>query len=272
VRGGWRRLDHVLIRPVILGYVAARVRSLRHVPIPRDSPHGHVPGPDPLRIAVIGDATAVGYGTVSQQLGVAAHFARELSRRDGRGVDWFTAQFRQLTMATAIEVVSDGARFQRVDKVVVIAGTRDAIALMPVATWARLLDDMLITLRSRLPVTARILVAEVPPLEFYSSIPPRLRRIISVHARELNGVTGKVVARHHGVCTVAIDQEHVIDLGQPADTGVSGLYLRWAQSLLAADGESGVPATGPVTDPARGAVPAAGLPDLLDREDDDGAD
>jgi hypothetical protein len=268
VRGGWRRLDHVLIRPVVRGYVAARVRSLRHVPMPRDEPHGRVPGGDPLRIAVIGDAAAVGYGTVSQQLGVAAHFARELSRRDGRGVEWFTAQFRQLTMAGAIEVVSDGARFERVDRVVVIAGTTDAIGLMPVDTWARLLDDMLITLRSRLPVTARILVAEIPPLEFYSSIPPRLRRFISVHARELNGVTREVVARHHGARTVAIDQKHVIDLKQPADTGVSGLYLRWAQSLLAADEENGVPVTGP----AKRAAPAAGLTDFLDREDDDGAD
>lgn len=266
--GAWRRLVHVLIRPVVSGYVAARVRSLKDVPMPRDAPHGRVSGRDPLRIAVIGDATAVGYGTVSQQLGVAAHFARELSRRDERGVEWFTAQFRQLTMATAIEVVSDGARFERVDTVVVVAGTRDAIGLMPVHTWARLMDDMLITLRSRLPVTARILVAEIPPLEFYSSIPPRLRRFISVHARELNGVTRQVAARHHGVCTVAIDQEHVVDLKQPADTGVSGLYLRWAQSLLAADEESSVPVTGP----AKGSLPSAGLSNFLDREDDDGAD
>jgi hypothetical protein len=224
---------------VTTAYVAARVRSLRHVPVPRDPAHGLVPGHNPLRVAVIGDATAVGYGTVSQQLGVAAHFARQLSRRDERGVEWRTGLFPQLTIRNAAEIISDRTLFERTDKVVIIAGLRDAIGLMPVNTWAHLMDEMLITLRSRLPVTARIMVAEIPPLDFYSSITPRIRRFISAHARELNQVTRRVVARHRGACTVAFGQEHVVDLKRPGDSGVSGLYLGWAQALLVADDPGG---------------------------------
>jgi hypothetical protein len=225
----------MMIRPVAFGCVVARLRGLRDGPMPRDRGQGTVPGSDPLRVAFIGDATAVGYGTVSQQLGVAAHFARLVSRRDQRGVEWFTAHFPNFTMATAMEVASHDAFFDGMDEVVVIAGIGDAIGLMPVLTWARLLDEMLITLRSRLPVTARITIAEIPPLEFYPSIPPCLRPFISAHADELNRATRKVVARHRGARTVAFCQEHIIDVNQPGDTGLSSMYLAWAQSLLAAD-------------------------------------
>ncbi len=238
-RGAARAALHLLVRPVILVYLAARVRNLRKVPMPRDSGHGLVPGRDPLRVTVIGDATAVGYGTVSQQLGVAAHFARQLSRRDERGVEWTTAQFRQLTLRNAHEVVADGALFERTDRVVVIAGIRDAIGLIPVAIWAELMEDLLVTIRSRLPTGASVTVAEIPPLEFYSSIPAGLRRLVAGHARDLNGATREVVARHQGARTIAFTEKHAIDLQEPGITGVSALYLAWAQTLLAAEEPQG---------------------------------
>jgi hypothetical protein len=233
--GATRRVLSLFVRPVAIAYLAVRVRALRDVPTPRDSGHGEVPGRDPLRIAVIGDATAVAYGTVSQQLGVAGHYARLLSRREQRGVEWFTALFPGYTIRTAMTVVSDGASFAGVDRVVVTAGIRDAIGLMPVHTWARLVDEILITLRSSLPGTASITVAEIPPLELYSSIPLRTRRFIAAHARELNRATREVVARHEGVRTIAFGQEHAIDLQDLGDTGASRLYRGWARSLLAAE-------------------------------------
>jgi hypothetical protein len=235
VSGASRRVVDVFVRPLALGCLVARLRRLRDVPMPRDSGHGTVPGRNPLRVAVIGDATAVGYGTVSQQLGVAAHFARLLSRRDQRGVEWSTRHFPKFTLRTAVEVASDETFFTGLDRVVIIAGIGDAIGLMPVATWSRLLDEMLITLRSRLPAAASITIAEIPPLQFYSSIPPRIRRFISEHADELNRATRTVVVRHQGARTVVFGPEHIIDLDQPGNTGLSGMYLAWAQSLLAAD-------------------------------------
>jgi hypothetical protein len=231
-----RRVAHVFVRPAAHWFVMARLRRLKDVPVPRDSGHGTVPGPRPIRVAFIGDATAVGYGTVSQQLGVAAHFARLLSRRDQRGVEWCTASFPRFTMRSAMDIASrESSFFTGMDKVVVIAGIGDAIGLMPVMTWTRLLDEMLAALRSQLAGAASITVAEIPPLEFYSSIPPSVRRFISAHADELNRATREVVARHHRARTVRVSEEHVIDLDQPCDTGLSGLYLAWAESLLAAD-------------------------------------
>ena len=229
------RIAHLLVRPVAHWFVVARLRRLRDVPMPRDSGHGMVPGQSPVRVAFIGDATAVGYGTVSQQLGVAAHYARALSRRDHRGVEWCTAHFPRFTMRSAMAVASRQSFFTSMDKFVVIAGIGDAIGLMSVATWTRLLDEMLTALRLRLPHDATITIAEIPPLEYYSSIPPRTRRLIAEHACELNRATRQVVARHEGVRTIAFGQEHVIDLQALGDTGASGLYCGWAKSLLAAD-------------------------------------
>ncbi len=229
------RVKHLLLRPAITVYVAGRARSLRHVPIPRDASCGRVPGRNPIRIAVVGDATAVGYGTMSQQLGVAAHFARQLSRRDERGVEWATALFPRLTIRTAAETITDDALVDRTDKFIIIVGLRDAIGLMPVNTWAQLMHEMLTTLRSRLPGTAHIMIAEIPPLKFYSSIPAQIRWTAAAHARQLNATTRHVAARHQRVCTVPLNQEHVIDLKQPGEARVSALYSTWAQLLLMAD-------------------------------------
>ncbi|MFD3444467.1 SGNH/GDSL hydrolase family protein [Microbacteriaceae bacterium 4G12] len=230
-----RRLVTVILRPVALSNLAARVPRLQGVPLPRDDGYGMVPGPDPLKVAVIGDATAVGFGTVSQQLGVAGHFARLLGRRDRRGVEWNTAQFPEFTMRRAMEVVSDGALLRGTEKVVVIVGIRDAVGLMPLGAWSRLVDEMLATLRAQLPPTARVTVAEIPPLELYSSMPPFLRRWIAIHARDLNAETRAVVARHERVSTIAFPAEQAIDLLSLGEARVSELYLGWAQSLLAAD-------------------------------------
>ncbi|MFD3444428.1 hypothetical protein ACFDTO_07505 [Microbacteriaceae bacterium 4G12] len=217
----------------------ARLRRLHDVPIPRDSGHGTVAGRDPLRVAFIGDAAAVGYGTVSQQLGVAAHYARLLSRRDHRGVNWVTAHFPKFTMHRATELTSHAAFWNDLDRVVVIAGIGDAVSLMPVGTWTRSLDEMLTTMRSRLPAAATITVAEIPPLELSSSIPPCVRRLISAHIDDLNRATRTVVDRHQRARTVILSEKRVIDLSEACDTGVSGLYLAWARALLAVD-SSGV--------------------------------
>jgi len=146
-------------------------------------------------------------------------------------------------MRSAMAVTTRKSFFTNMDMVVVIAGIGDAIGLMSVATWTRLLDEMLTALRLRLPRAATITIAEIPPLEFYSSIPPVVRRFVSAHADELNRATRTVAARHRGVRTVGFSGEHVIDLEQPCDTGLSGLYLAWAQLLLAADpgGEDATP-------------------------------
>ncbi len=229
------RVAHVLVRPVAHWFVVARMRRLEDGPIPRDSGRGTVPGHSPVRVAFIGDATAVGYGTVSQQLGVAAHYARLLSRMDKRGVEWCTASFPRFTLRSALAVASRESFLTGVDRVFIIVGIGDAIGLMSVATWTRLLDEMLTALRSRLPRAASITIAEIPPLQFYSSIPPVIRRFISSHADELNRASRTVAARHHGVRTVSFSGEHVIDFEQPCDTGLSGLYLAWAQLLIATD-------------------------------------
>ncbi len=229
------RIARSLARPLARGLAFARLRRLHDLPVPRDSARGTVTGRDPLRVAFVGDAAAVGYGTVSRQLGVAAHYARLLSRRDCRGVEWSTAHFPGFTLHGAKEFLSHAWFWREVDEVVVIAGSGDAVGLMPVATWTRLLDEMLTTMRSRLPTAATITVAQIPPLELDPGVPPCVRRLIAAHAKDLNGATRSVVDTHHGARTVVLSEQSVTDLDQACDTGFSDLYLAWARALLAAE-------------------------------------
>jgi hypothetical protein len=71
-----RRIAQAAVRPVIfVQYVALRAGLQSNV-FPRDAGEGVVPGEDPQRVLVMGEATAVGFGVLSHELGMAGHFAR----------------------------------------------------------------------------------------------------------------------------------------------------------------------------------------------------
>jgi hypothetical protein len=149
------RIVQAAARPAIfVQYVALRA-GLRGTVFPRDAGSGVVSGDDPQRVLVIGEATAVGFGVLSHELGMAGHFSRQLSRRTGRGVEWATRPFSDLTIHTAAGTVRDRALLDGVDVVLLMVGVGDSIRLTPQRTWRRLLCAALEDLARGLPAGAR---------------------------------------------------------------------------------------------------------------------
>jgi hypothetical protein len=230
--GRLRRVAQAVARPAIfVQYVALRV-GLESTVFPRDAGSGVVPGESPQRVLVIGEATAVGFGVLSHELGMAGHFSRQLARRTGRGVEWATRPFADLTIHTAAGTVRDRTLLAGVDVVLLMVGVGDSIRLTPQRTWRRLLCAAIDDLVAGLPEGARVLIPEVPPLKESVGIPAPWRPVAARHARLLNRVTEEIVASRAEADCVPFPSESVIDIGDPDAAQASRVYATWARAFV----------------------------------------
>jgi hypothetical protein len=230
--GRIRRAAQALGRPVIFAQYLALRAGLRSTVFPRDEGSGVVPGDAPQRVLVIGEATAVGFGVLSHELGMAGHFARQLSRRTGRGVEWATRPFSDLTIHTAAGTVRDAALLEGVDAVLVMVGVGDSIRLTPQRTWRRLLCSAIDDLCRGLPEGARVLVAEVPPITTSAGLPEPWRTIAARHARLLNRMTAEVIESRGDAESFPFPGASVIDLADPDSAQASRVYAAWSRSAI----------------------------------------
>ncbi|RII97554.1 MULTISPECIES: SGNH/GDSL hydrolase family protein [Clavibacter] len=228
--GRIRRVAQAVARPAIfVQYVALRT-GLQGSVFPRDAESGVVPGDSPHRVLVIGEATAVGMGVLSHELGMAGHFSRQLARRTGRGVEWATRPFSDLTIHTAAGTVRDRPLLAGVDVVLLMVGAGDSIRLTPQRTWRRLLCTAIDDLMRGLPEGARVLIPEVPPLNASVGIPSPWRAVAARHARLLNRVTAEIVASRASVDAVPFPGESVMALGDPDAAQASRVYAEWSRA------------------------------------------
>jgi hypothetical protein len=230
--GRLARFAQAVARPAIfVQYVALRA-GLRGTVFPRDAASGTVPGDAPQRVLVIGEATAVGMGVLSHELGMAGHFSRQLARRTGRGVEWATRPFADLTIHTAAGTVRDRPLLDGVDVVLLMVGVGDSIRLTPQRTWRKLLCAAVDDLVRGLPAGARLLIPEVPPLNESVGIPAAWRSVAARHARLLNRVTAEIVASRPELDAVPFPGESVIDLGDPDAAQASRVYAAWSRAFV----------------------------------------
>ncbi|RIJ51057.1 SGNH/GDSL hydrolase family protein [Clavibacter lycopersici] len=230
--GRIRRFAQAVARPVIFAQYAALRAGLRSAVFPRDAASGAVPGDSPQRVLVIGEATAVGMGVLSHELGLAGHFSRQLARRTGRGVEWETRPFADLTIHTAAGTVRDRSLLAGVDVVLLMVGVGDSIRLTPQRTWRRLLCAAIDDLCRGLPDGARVLIPEVPPLHASVGIPAAWRAVAARHARLLNRVTAEVVESRADAQSVPFPGESVMHLGDPDAAQASRVYAAWSRAFV----------------------------------------
>lgn len=172
-------------------------------PLPRP-PQGtavtHGPGHDPDRVLVAGRASAIGWGVLSHDLGLAGNVARATSALTGRGTDVEVVAERSMTAAGVRRLLTPQA-ISRYDAIVLTLGTREAFELMPVATWVDQLTSVLDHITAGREVSPAIVVVgaeEVPPVP----LPPFIANLGIARARELNAASRKLIATRSRVAYV----------------------------------------------------------------------
>lgn len=224
------------LRSATLGRVQYRLlyREMRRATFPRDSPTGSQPGPDPYGLAVVGEGTAVGYQTVSHDLGIAGQVAHKLSMRTGRGVFWAAQPFPDFTVRSWRPGLDAFPAWASTDVAVIVLGIGDAIRFTPTPLWESLLDACIVGAHERMPADALVLIAEVPPLQDSPATPPLIAGAIGRHAEALNLATRRVVARHARTASVPFPTWRIPEFTapNPQDTLYGRVYRAWADLIV----------------------------------------
>jgi hypothetical protein len=209
-------------------------QRMRRAPFPADALHGEVPGPRPLLLQVIGEATAIGYQTLTADLTIGARLARGMALQSGRGVRWEAVAASDLTVRTCPALPREHARIREADVVVVLLGIGDALRRTPRHVWRTGLTELLAELHGSLAPSAVILVAEIPPLETSPETPSSVARRVGRYAEALNTVTRDVVVSIPTAVSIPFPTSavHAFQTPDGQDTLYGRVYGAWAAVMV----------------------------------------
>lgn len=186
---------------------------------------------EPFRLAVLGESTVDGVGAATHEEALTGCLARELAK-GGRAVRW---QAVGRTGANARTVRAELAPLvEPADLVVIALGVNDTIELRTAAGYRRDLLALVVDLRRRLGPAA-IVLAGVPPMARFPSLPRPLRDVLAARSAALDAAAA-AVARVPGVTHVPMapglldPAAFAPDRFHPGPAG----YARWAQTLAGA--------------------------------------
>jgi lysophospholipase L1-like esterase len=190
------------------------------------------PGLDTLRVAIVGESTAVGVGVNTLDEALPGHLARALSGQTGKNVAWNLLGGNGMTVKRVLSSVGAGHQ-GRYDVAVVLLGVNDVFRLTPIKAW--LLNLRLLAKKLAEQGCQFIVFSAVPPVGQFPALPQPLRAILGIRAalldyylarlaRELPGAVHCNVKFPTAPAYVATDGVH------PSSDG----YRDWAQQLVVA--------------------------------------
>lgn len=213
-----------LLRPAAELWYAYHLTRGAEIPHPRSTPSVAYAGSEPLRVLLVGNGPAHGWGVLSHEMALTGALAREVRGGTGRGarVDYVG---EEMMSAAAAPAWLRRADLKRYDAVVVVMGMSDSVRMTPVPTWTQSMRAVLDLLRGGLAPEAPILVAEVQRVRsvlVYDSI---MGSIAQRHAHRLNEATRALVAD--------FDATWMFALGEPLAShgrtlGSTAIYEDWA--------------------------------------------
>lgn len=209
---------------------------ISHLPILPEAEldwHGSIEGPNPLRLLVLGDSTAAGVGVESIRDGLAGNLARVLAQDTGRGIEWTVFARSGATTGEIRNFFLGLASRQRFDIVFVSTGVNDVMHMRTKTAFSTDLGAILERLEAASP-DATILLAGIPRMEQFVSLPEPLSTILGARAYRLNAAAHSVLDKHPNVVHVPpwpiqADDFFAIDDFHPSAAG----YRAWAERSIA---------------------------------------
>lgn len=180
--------------PQVLVQVGVLKREVPRLPDAALPWRGAEPGPDPIRLLVLGDSTAAGVGVDSQDEALPGHLSRAIRRHTDRGVTWRAvgrngATTHHIVTDYLAEAVSEPA-----DLVFLTIGANDAIHARTTVAFRRDLTRILTGLSAGMP-DALILLSSLPIFGRFPIFPEPLRTTLFRHSRNLERVARSIITR-----------------------------------------------------------------------------
>lgn len=154
---------------------------------------GSVGRGEPLDLLVLGESTVAGVGARDHEEALTGQIGAALAARSGRSVHW-RAVGRSGADARAVHThLLDTACDRPADLVVVALGVNDTIGLHSATRYRGDLLRLVTALRTRLGAPP-VLLAGVPPMGGFPTLPQPLRYVLGLRSRVLDAAAAELAA------------------------------------------------------------------------------
>lgn len=181
-----------LLAPVLLYQGKGLRRRIPRLPEAAD-PAGIVPGASrQIRLAVFGDSTAAGVGTLRHRDALAGLLAAAVAQQTGREVSWRAVARSGATSRTARDLVPRLVCGEwRPDVVVVLVGVNDLKNLRPLRDWDHDVGALLAAI-DEMTGEARVVVSGMAPVSRFPALPQPMRAVMALRARAMDHTLRRV--------------------------------------------------------------------------------
>jgi len=149
-----------------------------------------------IRLLAIGDSIIAGVGAGTLEKALVGQTADNLADATGARVIW-TAKGKSGVTSRYIATrmlprIADRAEGNRFDAIIVSAGVNDVISLHGLGRWRRDIEALLAGLTGHWP-EAVIAFSGLPPMNHFPALPPPLRAVFGMRARDFDRVLREVL-------------------------------------------------------------------------------
>lgn len=195
------RLLAFVLAPILFPQSRVVLANLPILPEADADWEGEIQGPNPLRLLVLGDSTGAGVGVGTLLDGLAGNLAHELHDSLGRGVSWQVIARSGATTGQIREFFLLLASRHSYDVIFLTLGVNDVMQLRRKGAFQQDLEVILQGLERASP-HAQIMLAGIPRMEHFISLPAPLGTILGARAYRLNAAAHEVLANHPRVVHV----------------------------------------------------------------------
>ena len=191
---------------------------------------------EPLRLVAFGESTVAGMGARTHETALAGQLALALNQQSGRSIEWTVVARSGINARDSRAELVPKLAGRRAEVVMIALGVNDSIEFHTARRWASDVEGLIADVRREVG-DARVLLAGVPPLDYFPVLPKPLSLALGARSAALELASVELVKKLTRVVYVPfqIERERCADLFcsdgfHPSELG----YSEWAKQLAAA--------------------------------------
>lgn len=185
----------------------------------------------PVKLLVIGESTVAGLGARTHKTALAGQFARHLSERIGRSVEWFAIGKNGVTATRTIMELVPQMPDEKFDYVLLGVGGNDVLKLSSPLKWRRSMLKLIDIMREKNP-NVTIFITNAPAIRLSPILPQPIKFILghlsALHDKNTKEFTARMPRVFYFHQPTEVPADFFADGIHPSEKG----YEVWSKAMV----------------------------------------